>query len=432
MYAAYASAGTSSSMSMGDEHERWFFIDNMGAERGPFNFRVVRAHLRLGILNGDTMVWKEGQHDWMPAREVAVFHRCLNTTSTRSMELPGKHTAEALAKFTDEFHRMQTSNHITPSFAPAIATGVGPHRLRGGKAFVPTTVQAMNAATPQWQTTPAAATTPAAFRNAAAASWGTATANRPPATAARQWAADLGNDDSEWYYLAPGGLEVGPVSTNEMRRRLTTGEAGNAPWVWCATVQPEWAPAASVAALRPPPPPPVDMAMQPPDVAAAAAAASEARGLEAEADDLRLRLATALERLEEREARVRFFKDRLRSTQDDLAIKEREVSVLQEMIKTARDHNAPSPSSAKQRHLEYDTDANPAVAAPTVTKTSVPNPRTPPPSAANDNNSRELYRLRKELSAAFAQLEEKDNELVAAREALEGDLSWLVNDAAGA
>ena len=436
-------------------NERWYTAVEGGAQQGPWQFRVVRAHLRLGVLNGDTLVWKEGMPDWLPAKEVAVFHRCLNKTSTRSgLELPGKHTAEALAKFTDDFHRMQQTDHIMPSFSSAIHHN-NPPKLRGGDLFA--------------NRTPAPPA-PAAATNAL---W--SRAPPPPPHAA---------DNAEWFYLAPGGAEVGPVSTAEMRRVLASGEAGNAPWVWSATAQPEWTPAENAPALRAAPPPPpaaaaaaaaapgttywgaVTAPAAATTPAAAAAAASEARGLEAEADDLRLRLANALEKLEEREARVRFFKDRLRSTQDDLAIKEREVNVLQEMIKSAKersDGGAPAPG---QEQLGWDpaTPAGPprtpplssrstrgrdarsatAFAADTrdgdvrwqldalrreLESTRAPSPM---PAPSDGVDARELAQTRRELEATRATLAEKERELVAARDALQGDLSWLVTPGAGA
>ena len=45
-------------MSGADATEGWFYADASGTERGPVNFRVVRANLRIGSLTLDSLVWK--------------------------------------------------------------------------------------------------------------------------------------------------------------------------------------------------------------------------------------------------------------------------------------------------------------------------------------------------------------------------------------
>src|SRR4051794_31947838 len=68
--------------------------------------------------------------------------------------------------------------------------------------------------------------------------------------AARQWSETMGSGD--WYH-ARGGQQVGPVSRDELTRRLTAGEVWSDDLVWRAGL-PDWHPARAVpdlAAARP-------------------------------------------------------------------------------------------------------------------------------------------------------------------------------------
>ena len=56
--------------------EPWFYVDARGARQGPHNFRVVRAQLRCGILNASTLVWREGQAEWLACATFPVFASC--------------------------------------------------------------------------------------------------------------------------------------------------------------------------------------------------------------------------------------------------------------------------------------------------------------------------------------------------------------------
>ena len=61
----------------GDGGTEWFYVDGTGVRRGPHNFRVVRAQLRCGVLDGDDLVWREGLPAWRPAAEIPVFASCV-------------------------------------------------------------------------------------------------------------------------------------------------------------------------------------------------------------------------------------------------------------------------------------------------------------------------------------------------------------------
>ena len=61
----------------GDGGTEWFYVDGTGVRRGPHNFRVVRAQLRCGVLDGDDLVWREGLPAWRPASEIPVFVSCV-------------------------------------------------------------------------------------------------------------------------------------------------------------------------------------------------------------------------------------------------------------------------------------------------------------------------------------------------------------------
>lgn len=56
-----------------DSPEGWFYLGTDGTENGPLNFRIIRAHLRLGTLPADIPVWREGLGDWTEAQHISLF-----------------------------------------------------------------------------------------------------------------------------------------------------------------------------------------------------------------------------------------------------------------------------------------------------------------------------------------------------------------------
>ena len=62
----------------GGEGLEWFVLGSTGEELGPFNFRVVRAKLRIGVFPSDCYVWREGMEDWGKAKDQHLFANCID------------------------------------------------------------------------------------------------------------------------------------------------------------------------------------------------------------------------------------------------------------------------------------------------------------------------------------------------------------------
>ena len=78
----------------GDGGTEWFYVDGTGVRRGPHNFRVVRAQLRCGVLDGDDLVWREGLPAWRPAAEIPVFASCVaGRAGTATESVPARDDA---------------------------------------------------------------------------------------------------------------------------------------------------------------------------------------------------------------------------------------------------------------------------------------------------------------------------------------------------
>ena len=78
----------------GDGGTEWFYVDGAGVRRGPHNFRVVRAQLRCGVLDGDDLVWREGLPAWRPAAEIPVFASCVaGRAGTATESVPARDDA---------------------------------------------------------------------------------------------------------------------------------------------------------------------------------------------------------------------------------------------------------------------------------------------------------------------------------------------------
>lgn len=45
----------------------WFFLTEGNAQKGPFSADEIRAKIDLGQIRPDTLVWREGMADWLPA-----------------------------------------------------------------------------------------------------------------------------------------------------------------------------------------------------------------------------------------------------------------------------------------------------------------------------------------------------------------------------
>jgi hypothetical protein len=83
----------------GDGGTEWFYVDGTGVRRGPHNFRVVRAQLRCGVLDGDDLVWREGLPAWRPASEIPVFASCVaGVAGTAAEAVPARDDASPPAR----------------------------------------------------------------------------------------------------------------------------------------------------------------------------------------------------------------------------------------------------------------------------------------------------------------------------------------------
>jgi len=198
--------------------EPWFYVDARGARQGPHNFRVVRAQLRCGILNASTLVWREGQAEWLACATFPVFASCC-------ADLPGGAPRDP-----------------APTPAAVAATPGGALRARLNEDV-------------------ARATVPAAVRPSSRIPAG-ATATRagserdPPPPPPPPRDPPPSHDpavDPEWFAVVQGGAQEGPMSTPALVRLIRDApggvDAGRKTWVWSADAQPEWGPADRCPAL---------------------------------------------------------------------------------------------------------------------------------------------------------------------------------------
>ncbi len=77
-------------MTTDDSPEGWYYLGTDGSENGPLNFRIIRAHLRLGTLPSDIPVWREGLTDWTEAKNISLFRnvgsKAVPPVSARDLE----------------------------------------------------------------------------------------------------------------------------------------------------------------------------------------------------------------------------------------------------------------------------------------------------------------------------------------------------------
>ena len=199
--------------------EPWFYVDARGARQGPHNFRVVRAQLRCGILNASTLVWREGQAEWLACATFPVFASCC-------ADLPGGAPRDP-----------------APTPAAVAATPGGALRARLNEDV-------------------ARATVPAAVRpsripaGAMATRAGSERDPPPPPPPPPPRDPPPSHDpavDPEWFAVVQGGAQEGPMSTPALVRLIRDApggvDAGRKTWVWSADAQPEWGPADRCPAL---------------------------------------------------------------------------------------------------------------------------------------------------------------------------------------
>lgn len=416
----------------GDEEnsETWFYVGGDGEEHGPVNFRIVRAHLRLGLLDPETLVWKEGMPDWCASNQVDVFKSCAPGQ--------GMSSSNKIA--------MQTSVPFPPAskaFAPRVTTPLG---------AVPDFVSSGADRPPQSERLGRPMASPREHFALSA----------PPATSA--------SDLDEWFFLAADGEEKGPVGTVEMGRLLRTRVVNSTSWVWSATLQPEWCQIADVPTLNSllvhgspvksgapgrtlpstdqeadgepesprqeghsgdedkgqPGPPPVRPAP------AASSVQGEEGAKAGEGHDLHLKSLNVQKLLDSRESdpevlraalhdifekhtdasnKLKIAKSKLRQAKEELLIKGREVEVLQRMATKAREaaqrlHEEPPNSMGEEERRELTKRIRDA--------------------ESNASEKEQLLLLATQrLAEKDTEMADKDAELARARATLQSDLSWF-------
>ncbi|KAK3267007.1 hypothetical protein CYMTET_24410 [Cymbomonas tetramitiformis] len=421
----------------GDEEnsETWFYVGGDGEEHGPVNFRIVRAHLRLGLLDPETLVWKEGMPDWCASNQVDVFKSCAPGQ--------GMSSSNKIA--------MQTSVPFPPAskaFAPRVTTPL---------AAVPDFVSSGADKPPQSERLGRSLASPREHFALSA----------PPATSA--------SDLDEWFFLAADGEEKGPVGTVEMGRLLRMRVVNPTSWVWSATLQPDWCQIADVPTLNAqlmqgspmksgapggtlpsvdqegdgepdhsgdfseqgsgdedqgqPGPPPVRLAppassVQREEGATAATAATghelHLKSLnvqklldsrESDPEVLRAALRDIFEKHTDVSNKLKISKSKLRQAKEELLIKGREVEVLQRMATKAREaaqrlHEEPPNSMGEDERRELTRRIRDA-----------------------DSNASEKEQLlmlaTQRLADKDTEIADKDAELARARATLQSDLSWF-------
>jgi hypothetical protein len=82
-----------------------------GGENGPLNFRIIRAHLRLGTLPLDIPVWREGLQDWTEAKNISLFRNMGHSVP------PSPIVEETVTKVENDIYDAKT-NYVTEGGTP--------------------------------------------------------------------------------------------------------------------------------------------------------------------------------------------------------------------------------------------------------------------------------------------------------------------------
>ena len=199
--------------------EPWFYVDARGARQGPHNFRVVRAQLRCGILNASTLVWREGQAEWLACATFPVFASCCADLPGGAPRDPAP-TPAAVAATPGGALRARLNEDVARATVPA---AVRPSRIPAGA----TATRAGSERDPPPPPPPPPPRDPPPSHDPAV--------------------------DPEWFAVVQGGAQEGPMSTPALVRLIRDApggvDAGRKTWVWSADAQPEWGPADRCPAL---------------------------------------------------------------------------------------------------------------------------------------------------------------------------------------
>ena len=171
----------------GGEGLEWFVLGANGEELGPFNFRVVRAKLRIGVFQSDSYVWREGMDDWGMAKDQYLFANCINY-------VPMGGNAEAGTN-------LYQNSLPTNGTMKASSVDVDSEDVRKELRF---------------------------------------------STGIKASKSKLDEKNSvvtgdEWFYINKDRSEEGPCTKDELQILFDNGDIDGASWVWNYRKQPEWA-----------------------------------------------------------------------------------------------------------------------------------------------------------------------------------------------
>lgn len=67
----------------GDQDTSWFYIDSLGAQKGPIPCKVLERLLDKGLggVSGSTLVWQPGNSEWLPMTQVGDTFELLSIPS---------------------------------------------------------------------------------------------------------------------------------------------------------------------------------------------------------------------------------------------------------------------------------------------------------------------------------------------------------------
>lgn len=55
-----------------DDSEKWFYVMGNGLHNGPVRASFITIYIKSGSITPDTLVWTEGQGDWLPLKETEL------------------------------------------------------------------------------------------------------------------------------------------------------------------------------------------------------------------------------------------------------------------------------------------------------------------------------------------------------------------------
>ena len=181
-----------------DSPEGWFYLTPDGVENGPLNFRIIRAHLRLGTLPSNIPVWREGLSDWTEAKNVSLF-------SNFGHGVPSSPAVEETVQSVNNDIYDAKTNYVTDGGTPLFPSTPRRHVILHQNVH-------------EGQPSPLGAKSRLAGG-----------------------AGEASSDSGEWYYSSNDKQPRGPLSTAQLTQLIRKGIVDGHTWVWSQTLQPSWA-----------------------------------------------------------------------------------------------------------------------------------------------------------------------------------------------